>query len=78
MLMLMLLFVCVEGDVFVIEGVVNRVVEVDTRDVNLPTEEFQIIFNRFGGCSFRACEVLLATKETVEIFGGRFAIFVFH
>lgn len=57
---LLLLLFCVEGDVFVVERVVDCVVEVDTSGVNLCTERLE---------SFLVRSFLFATLETVEVFG---------
>lgn len=42
LLMLLFLLVCVKGDIFVIEGVVNRVVEVNARDMDLLMERLKV------------------------------------
>ena len=67
---LLLLLLCIEGDVFAIEGVVDGVVEVYASDVDFRTERFESLLFRLGvnvGC---VGGVFFATEKTVEVFGS--------
>jgi len=57
---LLLFLFCVEGNVFVGEGVVDCVVEVNASCVDLFTERFE---------SFLVGSFLFAALETLEVFG---------